>query len=183
MWLTAADAVRELTYPAGALVVLGGPSGAGKSTLAARVLERPPLDPDAVRAGLAAERGVAEAQAPWPQALARFDAELDAALRAGGAVAVATAVRRGHRIGLAKRAAAHGRPLHLVMLDADLELCRAGRAAQGAERIPAGLFEHLVREWAAFRRELAAEGTPHASVTVVDRGAVDVLQRIALLER
>jgi hypothetical protein len=70
--------------------------------------------------------------------------------------------------------------LHLLMLDADLELCRAGRAAQESERISDGLFEHLVHEWIAFRGSLERgedlEGV--ASVTVLDRPAVDALERV-----
>jgi predicted kinase len=161
--------------------VIGGPSGAGKSTLAARVLATPPLDADDVRAALAAERGVPVADVPWPVALARTRERYLRGLGAGeGAVVVATAVRRGHRIGLAKDAAAAGVGCHLLMLDAGLEQCYAGRAAQSEERIPESLFANLVREWVAFRRELAA-GEPRdgvASVTVLDRQAVDALERI-----
>lgn len=170
-----------LRYAPDALLVIGGPSGAGKSTLAARVLAAPPLDADDIRASIAAERGVSVADVPWPVALARTRAGYVRRLGAGeGAVVVATAVRRGHRLGLAKDAAAAGVPCHLLMLDATLEQCRAGRTAQGEERISEGLFVHLVREWAAFRRELAADGPRDgvASVTVLDRQAADALERI-----
>jgi hypothetical protein len=66
------------------------------------------------------------------------------------------------------------------MLDADLELCQAGRAEQGEQRIPDGLFLHLVREWGAFGRGLARADDPDgaASVTGLDREAVDALERI-----
>jgi predicted kinase len=156
-------------------VVIGGPSGAGKSTFAARVVEAPVLDPDAVRAALGG--------GPWEAALARFEAELAAALDRGGAVAVTTALRRGHRLRLSRLARARGREAHLLMLDADLELCRAGRAAQGQARISEGLFLHLVREWEAFRRVLATAGEPpdgFRSVRVLDRAAADALQRVRL---
>jgi predicted kinase len=174
-WLTAGRTAAELRYPANALLLVGGPSGAGKSTLAARAVAPgvPVLDPDATRAAL---------EADWPRALAAFRAELGAAVaEPGPVVVVTTALRRGHRLGLARQAAAHGRPLHLLMLDADLALCRAGRAAQPAQRIHDGLFEHLVREWAALRRSLSAGAVPEraASVTVLDRPAVDALRRIA----
>ena len=68
------------------------------------------------------------------------------------------------------------------MLDADAELCRAGRAAQGDERIPDGLFEHLIREWEAYRRALSAatDPSPFASITILDRAAADRLRRIAI---
>jgi predicted kinase len=181
VWLTEGVTAPVLCYAPDALLVIGGPSGAGKSTLAARVLAAPPLDADDVRAALAAERGVQVAEVPWPDALSRTRAKYVGRLEAGeGAVVVATAVRRGHRLGLAKDAAAAGVPCHLLMLDATLEQCRAGRTAQGEERIPEGLFAHLVREWEAFRRELAA-GEPRdgvASVTVLDRQAVDALERV-----
>src|SRR6185436_13568665 len=80
-----------------AAVALGGPPGAGKSTLAARVVDAarvPVLDPDELRDGR-----------DWPVALAAWRTALGAALAAGGAVAVTTALREGHRLGLAKTAA------------------------------------------------------------------------------
>jgi predicted kinase len=179
-WLSAGATEPVLRYPADALVVIGGPSGAGKSTLAERVLGDV-LDPDEVRAALAAERGVPGTAVGWGEALARTRVLYCERLAAGrGAVLVTTAVRVGHRLGLAKDAAAHGVSCHALMLDADAELCRAGRRAQREERIPAGLFEHLNREWEAFRRELAAGVDPpgFASVTILDREAADALARI-----
>jgi hypothetical protein len=95
---------------------------------------------------------------------------------------VTTALRHGHRIGLARAASAAGVPAHLLMLDADAALCRAGRAGQRDERIPDGLFEHLLREWSAFRRALSAatDPAPFESVTVLDRAAADRLRRVVL---
>jgi predicted kinase len=172
-WLSGSGGPAVLRYPAGALIVIGGPPGAGKSTLAARVVERVPvLDPDDTRSRF----GVS-----WEEALAAWRADLQATLTAGGgAVAVTTALRHGHRLGLARAAAEAGVPAHLLMLDAGAELCRAGRAAQGASRIPDGLFEHLLREWDAYRRTLAAATTaaPFDSITVLDREAADRLRRI-----
>jgi predicted kinase len=176
-WLRGGAGPAVLRYPAGALVVIGGPSGAGKSTLAARTVERVPvLDPDGTRAALGPET-------PWGEALAAWHAELRAALASGsGAVAVTTALRHGHRLGLARAATDAGFPAHLLMLDAGAELCRAGRAAQGEERIPDSLFEHLIREWEAYRRDLATadDPSPFDSITIVDREAADRVRRIAL---
>jgi predicted kinase len=176
-WLRGGAGPAVLRYPAGSLVVVGGPPGAGKSTLAARVVDRsrtPVLDPDETRSALDVE---------WDEALAAWRAELRVALSAGtGAVAVTTALRHGHRLGMTKAAAAAGVPAHLLLLDADPETCRAGRAAQGDARIADGLFEHLLREWAAFRRALATtdDAAPFASITVVDRDAAYRLRRIAM---
>jgi predicted kinase len=175
-WLRG-DGPAVLRYPRGALVVIGGPPGAGKSTLAARVVDGarvPVLDPDDTRAALGVE---------WDEALAAWRADLAAALSAGsGAVAVTTALRHGHRLGLTKAAASAGVPAHLVLLDADPDLCRAGRAAQGNDRISDGLFEHLLREWDAFRRALAtaAAADPFASVTILDRAGADRLRGLRL---
>jgi hypothetical protein len=130
------------------------------------------LDPDATRAAL---------DASWEVALAAWRADLGAALATGtGAVAVTTALRHGHRLGLTKAAAAAGVPAHLLLLDADPATCRAGRATQGDARIHDGLFEHLLREWAAFRRTLVGgrDAAPFASVVVLDRTAVDRLRRV-----
>jgi predicted kinase len=177
VWLRGSAGPAVLRYPRGALLVLGGPSGAGKSTLAARVVERAPvLDPDETRAALGPDAG-------WGAALAAWHAELRATLAAGGgAVAVTTALRHGHRVGLARAASEAGVSAHLLMLDADAALCRAGRAAQAEQRIPDGLFEHLLREWEAFRGELSAatDSAPYDSITVLDRAAADRLRRIAI---
>jgi predicted kinase len=164
-----------LRFPPGALVVIGGPPGAGKSTLAGRVVDRsrvPVLDPDEIRTA----RGLA-----WEDALAAWRDDLGSALAAGGgAVAVTTALRHGHRLGMTKTAAAAGVPAHLVLLDVDADACRAGRAAQGVERISDSLFEHLLREWEALRRTLASHDDPRPfdSVTVLTRAAADRVRRI-----
>ena len=99
-------------------------------------------------------------------------------------MAVATALRFGHRDRLARLAAAAGRGAHLLLLDANLGDCRDGRAAQGAPRIPDGLFEHLHREWVALRRALSEDGDRagvagrFGSVTIVDRAAAEAIRRI-----
>ena len=159
--------------------MLGGPPGAGKSTLAARAVDGarvPVLDPDAARA---------DGDGTWEEALAAWRADVRGRARGAGAgaVAVTTALRHGHRLGMAKAAAAAGVPAHLVLLDADAAACRAGRAAQGKARITRGLFEHLLHEWAAYRRSLEATAPtplPFASVTVLDRPAADRLRRVAI---
>jgi predicted kinase len=176
-WLRGEAGPAVLRYPAGSLVVIGGPPGAGKSTLATRVVDParvPVLDPDATRAALDAE---------WEEAPAAWRDELRAALSAGsGAVAVTTALRQGHRLGLTKAAAAAGVPAHLLLVDADAETCRSSRAAQTDARISDGLFEHLLREWAALRRSLAEsdDAAPFASITIVDRAAAGRLRGIVM---
>lgn len=170
-WLSGAvDGPSVLRYPPRALVVLGGPSGAGKSMLAARVVDAARIPVLDVRAasGLTSDEVLAE---------------LAVVLAAGrGAVAVTSALRPGQRLRLAEAAAAAGVPAHLVLLDAGAAACRAGRDAQGAERVSHGVFEHLLREWDAFRRTLAAapDPAPFDSVTVLDRQAADRLRRLVL---
>jgi predicted kinase len=177
-WVRGGTGPAVLRYPAGSLVVIGGPPGAGKSTLAGRVVDRvrvPVLDPDETRDALSVS---------WEEALAAWRAELREALAAGtGAVAVTTALRHGHRMGMTKAADAAGVAAHLVLLDASPEACRAGRAAQDGERIPDGLFEHLLQEWAAFRGALLSDGAdpaPFASVTIMDRDAAERLRRVLI---
>jgi predicted kinase len=176
-WLRGGDGPAVLRYPAGSLVVIGGPPGAGKSTLAARVVDPsdiPVLDPDATRAAL---------DAGWEEALAAWRSELRAALATGrGAIAVTTALRHGHRLGMTKAAAAAGVPAHLILLDADPETCRASRAARDDARISDGLFEHLLREWSALHRMLSTtdDPAPFASITVLDHAAAERLRRLSL---
>ena len=83
---------------------------------------------------------------------------------------------------MTKAAAAAGVEAHLVLVDASAEECRDGRAAQGAERIGEGLFEHLLREWSALRLSLenGAFAGGFASVTLVDRAAAARIRRIAI---
>jgi predicted kinase len=165
-----------LRYPAGALVAIGGPPGAGKSTLAARAVGArvPVLDPDDVRARDGGE---------WGDALRTWRAELEGALRSGsGAVAVTTGLREGHRLAMTRAAAAAGVEAHLVLIDAADDECRAGRAAQGEEKIAEGLFEHLLHEWGALRRTLE-NGDPagdFAPVVIADRAAAARLRRITV---
>jgi predicted kinase len=176
VWLRGGDGPTALRYPGGALIVIGGPSGAGKSTLAARVVDSVRvLDPDETRAAPGPEAERSSVLHAWLD-------QLRATLAGGrSAVAVTPALRQGHRLGLAEAAAAAGVSAHLVMLDADAGLCRAGRAAQGGKRIPAGLFEDLLGEWEAYRRTLAGtvDPAPYDSITVVDRDASDRLRRIS----
>ena len=77
--------------------MIGGPSGAGKSTLAARVVDGGACSIQtrhAPRSGPTADRG--------PRCCGGLE-DLRATLAAGrGAVAVTTALRDGHRLGLAK---------------------------------------------------------------------------------
>jgi hypothetical protein len=162
-WLRGSDGPAVLRYPPGSLVVIGGPPAAGKSTLAARVVDR--------------------ARVPLLDTQADLAVALEAALAVGtGAVAVTTALRDDHQLRLTAAAAAAGVPAHLVLLDADADLCRAGRAAQGSERIAEDRFEDLLRGWEAFRRALAerAAADPFASVTILDRVAVNRLRRVAI---
>jgi hypothetical protein len=162
-WLRGSDGPAVLRYPPGSLVVIGGPPGAGKSTLAARVVDR--------------------ARVPLLDSQGDLAVALDAALAIGaGAVAVTTALRHGHQLRLTAAAAAAGVPAHMILLDADRDVCRAGRAAQGSERIAEDHFEDLLRDWEAFRRALVerAAADPFASVTILDRAAVNRFRRLVV---
>ena len=146
------------------LVVIGGPPGRGQ--VDARGARGRPRAGAGARSGRHAGRarpglgGGAGGLARGPRRRARR--RLRARWRS------TTALRHGHRLGLAKAAAAAGVPAHLVLLDADADACRAGRAAQGAPRISDGLFEHLLREWEAFRRTLGRGVRPARRSRSVD---------------
>ena len=106
---------------------------------------------------------------------------MEAALAPVGAVAVTTALREGHRLALTRRPP-RGRAGASGAGRRQEDECRAGRAAQGEERIGDGLFEHLLREWAALRRALedGAFAGDFASVVVVDRAAAARLRRLVV---
>ena len=162
-WLRGGGGPAVLRYPAGALVVIGGPPGAGKSTLA-----RAPSS--ACRCSTRTARAPRSAPARRGRRRWRRGAtELRAALAAGaGAVAVTTALRHGHRLGLARAAVRRRRPGPPAAARRRRGALPRRPRGQGDERIPDGLFEHLLREWEAYRRDLstATDPAPFASITI-----------------
>ncbi len=135
-----------MTFERNAVIVVAGLPGAGKSTLIRRAVDRDEatvLDTDDLRSN--------RARAPRLLNLRHY-ARIVAAMHGDGPVVIHT---RGSRAPLRRLIAAlarlHGRPAHLLLLDADLAEAEAGQRARGrtiAERA-------MDREAAGWRRVMA----------------------------
>jgi hypothetical protein len=115
-----------------------------------------------------------------------FLEEIELVLAEHGRVVVhMTALRPLIRSGVGQLAALYEAEAHLLMLDGDSEMCAAGQDARAAERsrIPDDAMESYLENWEHFKLSLRCSAIedecPHyRSVTVLDREAVNALERI-----
>jgi predicted kinase len=178
---------HELRYPTDALLVVAGLPGAGKSTLIRRLF--PPdgsdprtLDPETIRARwqrlLRTRRGYR-----LYRPLVHLEHYLRFALamrRPGPLVLHDTATRGWARRALARLAAIHGRPAHLLFLDVDPAEAVRGEHARGRRVRRATMARHAAA-WARLRARLRRPGggaTGYATTTVLDRRAAAGLTAI-----
>ena len=150
-----------MVFERDAVIVVAGMPGAGKTTLIRRAVDRSEatvLDTDDLRAG--------RARPPTLLNLRHY-ARIAAAMRAPGPVVVHT---RGSRAWLRRLtvllARLHGRPAHLLLLDADRSAAEAGQRARG-RTIAARAMNREAAGWErlmAHPERLAAEGWTSATV-------------------
>ena len=124
-----------LTLPEPCLVVLIGAAGSGKSTLAARLFPATAiLSSDTYRAIVS---GNEADQRATKTAFAILDRELERRLAAGRtAVVDATSVTPFARLGLVRRATAHGIPAVAIVLDLNPDVVLARNAARAGRVVP-----------------------------------------------
>ena len=154
----------RLTFSADSVVVVAGVPGAGKTTLIRRA-----VDPDAVQVVDTEDLRDARGRAPRLLNLRHYARILAALGRPGPVVVHSRGTHAGLRRGIAALAAAHGRPAHLLLLDADRAAAEAGQRARG-RRIAATQMDRQIARWRRMvgrSRALRREGW--ASVTVLDR--------------
>ncbi|WP_245839065.1 AAA family ATPase [Nocardia donostiensis] len=189
--------VGELRYSATAALIIAGVPGAGKST-ALKILfsstadaEQPPRGPsgsmvlDSNHVRNAWRRRLNKLPYPlWrPLVHVVHYTRIRRALRdnAGPVVIHECATFGWARRMIAHWAAAHGRELHLILLDVPASIARAGQYARG-RRINGFSFRLHCSRW---QRMLHAIDSGHnpvpnpASLVIADRSTVDHLQRIS----
>lgn len=158
---------EPIEVPADALVLLVGAAGSGKSTLAARLFPADTiLSSDAIRGQVSGDE---TNQAVNAEVFRRLHAVVEQRLADGRLTVVdATNLGAAARRPLRRRAAAHGRPILVLVLDLPAAVCLERNAARSNRVVPEAAVR---RQLAALRRvvdraELEAE-TP-AGLVVLD---------------
>ncbi len=162
----------ELSFPAGAVVVVAGVPGAGKTTLIRRAVDRDGarvVDTDDVR--LAGRRRLLSV---------RHYARIAAAV-AGRRPAVihSRGTHPAARRAIATLAALRGRPAHLVMVDADRDEAEAGQRARG-RTVARAEMDRQVARWGRLKAR-RPEDEGWASVAVLDRRQAANIERFAFV--
>ena len=159
----------RLSFPDNAVVVVAGVPGAGKSTLIRRVVDRSAVevvDTDDQRR----DGGRASYVRHYGRIVAAVRGSRPVVIHSRGTVGT---LRRA----IALVAALHGRPAHLILLDAPRAEAEEGQRRRG-RRVSHARMDREVERWARLRRRaLRREGW--SSVTVLDRpsaAAVEPLQ-------
>jgi predicted kinase len=178
-------AMRSISLPKDALLVVGGMPGAGKSTLCRRlfpgleVLSCEGVKEQMEGAGEEVSLGFAasEAMRRWQKG----------ASQPGPLVLEITALNSRMRMRIKHVAKRSGRPLHWVFLDVDPAVCRSRQAERGAaiDDDTMAMYEML---WGEAKADLCDDDglglqilylDASASVCVLDQKAIDSLQEIS----
>jgi hypothetical protein len=178
--------VRELAFPAHSVLLLAGIPGAGKTTLLRRLYtltgcEHGPvwtddgtlvLDSEHARNRWAAWLGQVPYRYWRPIVHLTHYVRLFAALRQPDPIVLhECGTRRWVFRTLVRRAARHGREVHVVLLDVPPSVAQASQRLRG-RRVHPGRFERHARRWRRLvaKAERGGEVLPGArSVTVIDR--------------
>lgn len=191
--LQAVDPGPVLSYPAGSLVLVAGLPGAGKTTLLDRLYD---LDGDEtlpVPAGDVLVIDSRQARNWWARGLRFLPARVRTPLIHTTHVwRIARAIVAGHGVVAHTRgtwphilhffawlARRRGNRLHLILLDVDPAIARAGQIARG-RIVTAATFARHCRRWRPLV-DRARDGDPlppASGVTVLDRDAADRLRTI-----
>lgn len=183
-----------LSYPAGSLVLVAGLPGAGKSTLLGRLYPHPRDRRLPVASGDVRMIDSMQARNWWEPRLGPLPRRAGTPLvHATHVLRIAAAVRGGHGVvahtrgtwphilyGLAWLVRRRGGGLHMILLDVPPPTAQAGQRARGRMVSPIA-FARQCRRWQVIvARARAGELPPAQSVTVLDRSAADLLDRITI---
>ncbi|MET8338459.1 ATP-binding protein [Streptosporangium canum] len=183
---------EELNYPPGSLVLLAGLPGAGKSTLLDRLYGLRGDERGPVRAGEAWVIDSRQSRNWWARYLGPIPPRIRTPIvHATHVSRIARAVVRGHGVvahtrgtwphilyGFAWLARGVGSEVHLIMLDVEPEIARAGQLSRGRVVTASGFARHCRRWRVLIERARGGALPPAAGVTVLDRPASDLLRAI-----
>ncbi|MEV4185207.1 ATP-binding protein [Streptosporangium canum] len=183
---------EELNYPPGSLVLLAGIPGAGKSTLLDRLYGLRGDEKEPVRAGEAWVIDSRQSRNWWARYLGPIPPRIRTPIvHATHVSRIARAVVRGHGVvahtrgtwphilyGFAWLARGVGSEVHLIMLDVEPEIARAGQLSRGRVVTASGFARHCRRWRVLIERARSGALPPAAGVTVLDRPASDLLRAI-----
>ena len=163
---------EPILIPADALVLLVGAAGSGKSSLAARLFwPGSVLSSDAIRAELTGDESN---QVGTPRAFRILHERAERRLVAGQLTVIdATNIGASARRPLARQAAAHHRPVIVLVLDLPAEVCLARNAGRPGRVVPEAAVQWQL---ANLRRELdrgvldaeARQGADHRLIVLTD---------------
>ncbi|WP_406316218.1 ATP-binding protein [Streptosporangium sp. NBC_01639] len=189
---TSAEGSAHLSYPPGSLVLLAGLPGAGKSTLLDRLYGLRGDEREPVRAGEVRIIDSRQSRNWWARYLGPIPPRIRTPIVHATHVArIARALLRGHGVvahtrgtwphilyGFAWLARRVGSEVHLILLDVEPEVARAGQLSRGRVVTGVGFARHCRRWRVLVGRARGGSLPPAAGVTVLDRPASDLLSAI-----
>ncbi|MGV9773685.1 AAA family ATPase [Streptosporangium sp. NPDC003464] len=182
----------ELSYPPGSLVLLAGLPGAGKSTLLDRLYGLRGDERGPVRAGTVRVIDSRQSRNWWARYLGPIPPRIRTPIvHATHVSRIARALLRGHGVvahtrgtwphilyGFAWLTRRVGSEVHLILLDVEPEVARAGQLSRGRVVTATGFARHCRRWRVLVARARGGSLPPAAGVTVLDRPAADLLGAI-----
>jgi len=187
----------DLTYPAGALVLVAGLPGAGKSTLMDRLYDLSGDESVPVERGPVRVIDSRQSRNWWARFLRPLPTRVRTPLvHATHVWRIARAVLRGHAVlahtrgtwphilhGFAWLARRRGGEMHLILIDVDPETARAGQVARGRVVTDTAFARHCRRWGPIMEQARTGELPPADGVTVLDRTTADRLEEIHFRDR